>query len=426
MNRREFLAAGAAAAGACGLPAVAATESGADSPTANATMSSPMGDEPRALFPWIEREIYLNAARGTPLSTFSAAAIDQYQELLRYGYGGGRDDPFFEMMDEIRGRFGALIGARASEIAMTQCTKGGEQIVLDRLPKLRAGGNVVTNDFHYAGSLHNLLGLRQAGTDVRIVRAAEDWTLDPEAMIDAIDDDTALVAVTLVSNVNGRIEPMHDLVAAAHAKGALVYADIIQAAGIMPFDVRELGIDFAACSGYKWMFGVRGTAFFYVRDEHQGKALVDRVFPGSSEPLYDPWTAGATPEGSGVDGFSYRAPTDARRYQPGHISYIGFCALYEGIRFIHRIGVEAMLRHSVTLNRRLLDQVDLERYPCISPDVDRSPIVTFLGSDQAGLKQRLKRAGVAVTLHGPRIRVSPAIYNTPEDMDRLAAVLAET
>ena len=90
----------------------------------------------------------------------------------------------------------------ANEIAFVQCTKHGEQIVLDGLPALRTGGNVVTNDLHFSGSLHHLVGLRRAGIDVRIVRSAG-WQTDVAAMAESIDDDTALVSVTLISNVNG-------------------------------------------------------------------------------------------------------------------------------------------------------------------------------------------------------------------------------
>ncbi|NIQ57849.1 MAG: aminotransferase class V-fold PLP-dependent enzyme, partial [Gammaproteobacteria bacterium] len=100
--------------------------------------------------------------------------------------------------------------ADASEVALVHCTKEGEQIVLDSLVSLLGGGSLVTNDLHFAGSLHNLLGLRDAGMDVRIVRS-RGFEVDLEQMADQIDDRTALVSVTLVSNVNGRVEPMKEL-----------------------------------------------------------------------------------------------------------------------------------------------------------------------------------------------------------------------
>lgn len=416
MNRRDFLLRGAAA-----LSATAASPVPVDGRVHVAERDDPT--ELRSLFPWLDRETYINAARGTPLGAFGSEAIERYQTLCQLGYGDGRGDHFREVMREIRGRFGRLIGAKATEIALVQCTKAGEQIVLDGLPGLRAGGNVVTNDFHFARSLHNLVGLRRTGIDVRIVRGV-DWDVDPEAMREAIDDKTALVAVTLVSDVNGRVEPIRELADQAHAHGALVYADIIQAAGIVPIDVRAMGIDFAACSGYKWLFGLHGAGFLFVREEHQGRALEDRLFPGQLDRNYPPWTEEAPADDPGLVGFE--APTDARRYEPGHLAYLGFCALYEGLGLVERVGVETLLGHSVALNTRLLGRIDLDRYPCVSPDRERSPIVTFQCRDPEGLRRRLDEAKIAVTVRGNLVRVSPALYNRAEDMDRLAEVFATT
>jgi selenocysteine lyase/cysteine desulfurase len=324
------------------------------------------------------------------------------------------------MQSEVRGRFGELIGARASEIALVHCTKAGEQIVLDGLEKLRAGGNVVTNDMHFSGSLHKYIGWQRAGRDVRIVRG-QDWDVTLDAMDAAIDADTGLVAVTLVSNINGRIEPMRELADIAHARGALVYADIIQGVGTVPMDMRALGIDFAACSAYKWLYGVHGVGFLYVRDELQGTALVDSVFPGHANANYRPWVERPDPD---VGDFSYVPPADASRYQPGHVSYLGYCGVYEGLKFIRRIGVDASLRHSARLATRLQGALDPDRYECITREVGRSPIITFVVRDRAGLQDRLQAANVVVGLSGNRMRVSPAVFNTEEDIDRLAEALS--
>ncbi len=184
------------------------------------------------------------------------------------------------------------------------------------LHALRNGGNVVTNDMHFTESLHNLEGLRRAGLDVRRVRAA-DWDVPLEAMEAAIDDRTSVVAVTLISNINGRVEPLRKLSDIAHAHGAYVYADIIQAAGIVPIDVQALGIDFVAGSGYKWLFGPHGVGFIFVREGLRGTVLEDHLFPGHVTHNYQPWVARSD---SDHDDFVYMEPTDARRYQPGHMS----------------------------------------------------------------------------------------------------------
>lgn len=410
MNRRQFVASGIG--GALAAHSLAARQGGPGT-------QMPGRDSIRRLFPRLQQETFLNAAAGTPLGRFAEEALAKYQEYWKLGPSHGRGEQISQALSEMGGLFARLIGAQASEIGLVHCTKAGEQIVLDSLPGLREGGNVVTNDLHFSGSLHNLIGLRKAGLDVRIVRN-RDWDVSLQSMLEAMDDRTALLSVSLVSNINGRLEPMRQLCKAAHERGALVYADIIQAAGIVPLNLAQLGVDFAACNGYKWLFGPYGAGFFYVRQELQGTALPDRLYPGHVRPNYPPWVE--NPE-TDLPEYAWDSKQDATRYQPGHVSYLGYCALYEGLKFIESFGVEQALEHSTHLNRRLKDRLDPDRYRCISPQPDRSPIITFIAQHPSRLQERLSSARIVVSLSGNRIRVSPAVFNNSADIDRLAEVL---
>ena len=412
MNRRDFVAASVG-----GVVAADLLPGTLRATTPRTQTRGP--SEIREMFPRLEHEVFLNAAGGTPLSTFAESGLRQYEEFWRLGPGEGRGERTAAMLSEVRISFARLIGADPDEIAFVHCTKAGEQVVLDGLPALRNGGNVVTNEFHFSGSLHNLVGLRTAGLDVRIVKGA-DWQVSLDAMEAVIDDRTALVDITLVSNINGRVEPVRQLADRAHAKGAFIFADIIQATGIVPIDVRAMGIDFAACSGYKWLYGPHGVGFFYVRRELQGTALPDHLFPGHVRHNYPPWVA--TPNPSFGD-FTYLPPTDARRYQPGHVSYLGYAALYQGLRFIEETGVEQARLHSVRLAQRLARQLDGARYRSISPDPLHAPIATFAVDGAPALEDRLRAANIVIAVGSNTIRVSPAIYNNEEDIDLLSEVL---
>lgn len=408
MDRRSFLAAGALAA------AGSALSCGPGSPP-RAGMAAPGSPFPRA-----DAELFLNAAGGMPLSTFAEQGLSRYMDFIRLGPANGRGDYFGEVWSGIRPAFASLIGASPEEIALVHCTKAGEQLVMDGLPALRDGGNLVTNDFHFSGSLHNLVGMEEAGFDVRIVRSdATDLPL--EAMTSVIDDRTALVSVTLLSNVNGRVEPIRALADAVHDAGGYLYADIIQAAGVHPIDVRRMGIDFAACSAYKWLYGVHGTGFLYVRSGLETSALTRHArFPGTARHNYRPWTASPR---TGAGPFLVGAPEGARRYEPGHVSYLGYAAAYEGLRFIEETGVDALAAHSAGLARRVYEGLDPERYECTSPDPGGSPIVSFRFDPDLDLEPRLVEHGIVISLSPGSIRVSPAIFNTEADVDRLVEVL---
>lgn len=417
MERREFVLTGLA--GALEFSATTGTGSKSRSrPQAGRSRQA----SPRDLFPRLRDEVFVNGAGGTPLGRFAEDGIARYLEFARLGPGNGRGAWWGEVWGGVRGRFAALIGARESEIGLVECTKAGEQLVLDGLAALRRGGNVVTNDLHFGGSLHNLEGLRRGGVDVRVVRS-ENFAVSLDRMADAIDDRTALVSVSLVSNVNGHIEPMAELAAIAHDHGAVVFADIIQAAGIVPISVDDMGIDVAACSSYKWLYGIHGAGFLYVRDELQGEGIPDTLFPGHSRRAYPPFHE----RGADGEAFTFSARSDATRYQPGHVNYLGYAAVHEGLGFIDRMGVEALQRHTVALNRHLVDQLDLDGFRVLTPDLSSAPILSLEVPDVEATLERLMASEVVVSVGGDKanlVRISPAIYNTEADMDRVAEVLS--
>jgi selenocysteine lyase/cysteine desulfurase len=411
MNRRQFLAAGLASPAALRLPSQRGT--------------LPAPSTARSQFPRLAHEVFLNGAGGTPLGTFAEHGIQKYLDFIRLGPDGGRGAYREEVWANVRARFAHLIGAAEREIGLVECTKAGEQLVIENLEPLRTGGNVVTNDLHFSGSLHNYEGLRRTGLDVRVVPADAAFAVSVDRMADAIDARTALVAVSLVSNVNGDMAPVRELARLAHDRGALLFADIIQAAGAVPIDVKAMGIDVAAASSYKWLFGIHGAGFLYVRHELQGAALRDRLFPGHARRNFPPWVDRPDPD---ADRWTYSPPTSATRYQPGHVNYLGYAAAYEGLRFIERMGgVEAIQRHASGLTARLLAQLDRRAYEVLTPEPGRTPILALRPRTIAGLQQRLARAGVTLSVGGDLtrlIRISPAIYNTEQDIDRLAEALA--
>lgn len=414
MDRRDFVATGVAGAGLAGWGWTSAAGHARDAQEA---------DSVRERFPRLASQTYLNAAGGTPLGSFAEEGMRRYLDFIRLGPDEGRSAYVGEVMDGVRGRFAALMGAAEREVGLIGCTKAGEQLVLDGLPALRRGGNVVTNDLHFSGSLHNYEGLRRAGIDVRIVRADEQFAVSAERMADAIDARTALVAVSLVSNVNGHREPLAALSSEAHDRDAIVFADVIQAVGAIPIDVDALGIDVAAASSYKWLFGIHGAGFLYVRDSLQGSGVLpDRLFPGHVARQYGPWT-----DAPASEPYRYDPPASATRYQPGHVSYLGYAAVYEGMRFIEEMGgPEALQAHAATLSSRLLDAVDGDRYRLLTPDPTTSPILSFEARSVDGLRERLGGAGVVVGVGGDMdrlVRVSPSIYNHADDIDRLAEAL---
>jgi rhodanese-related sulfurtransferase len=166
----------------------------------------------------------------------------------------------------VKAAFASLINAKPSEISFIPNTSTGENLVVNGLEiaeQAKHGINVVTDALHFDGSILNLQLLkRDRGLDLRIVMPRDNGArIDLHDMEKVIDRKTKLVEVSLVAMYNGF---QHDLKAVcdlAHANGAYVYADIIQAAGASPIDVKATGVDFAACASFKWLMADFGRAF---------------------------------------------------------------------------------------------------------------------------------------------------------------------
>jgi selenocysteine lyase/cysteine desulfurase len=350
----------------------------------------------RADFPWATKETYLNTAAEHPLGIHSTRAMEEYLAALTHGPDSARDK--FEngyLMGEVKKMFAELINAKPSEVGFTPSTQTGENIVLEGLDAM-AGGNVVTNDLHYGGSLMNYRERKKQGLDVRIV-AHKDYVMDFRDLERVVDRKTRLIAIALVSNINGYVHEIRKISDLAHAHGAYVYADVIQAAGAIPIDVQAMGIDFLACSAYKWLMGGR-FGYLYVREDLQGGALKPKLFGGRS------------------------TPAGASQYEISTASHLGCVCQSEALRYIHRFGAARIRAHVRPLTDRLWKEMPAVGYPTLTPKGNDSSIVSFAVRDLSATKAKLKKAKVVVTL-GNYMRVSPSIFNNMSDVDRLLEAL---
>jgi selenocysteine lyase/cysteine desulfurase len=402
-NRRHFLGSTAASA------------------LAAATPQSSDFESIRKEFPRATQQVYIDAAANMPLPKYAAEGMRRYMDFHMYGAREGRGDYANEAIRQVKPLFAKLINAKPSEIGFVVCTKAGEAAVVNGLRIQESGGNVVTNDLHYAGAIHDYIGRRKAGMDVRIVKH-RDWRIDLRDMEKAVDKKTKLISISLVSNVNGWVEDANALSALAHAHGAYLYADIIQGAGSVPVDVKALGIDFAACSNYKWLQGARGAGFLYVKEDLQGSVLNDLCFPGYVYFNYSPWV---TARNASADEFPYVAPRDGARYQAGNVSYVAYAGQYEILKRMLALGVDNMYAYTKTMCDRLKKELPAMGYKLITPADARSSIVTVQAKNLKAVMQKLQKGRVQVTSAGEnRVRISPALYNNTEDINRLVAAMA--
>ena len=410
MNRRQFLTTATAAA---------SVVSGAASASSAAGPSN--FDAVRADFPRARTAAYFDCASSHPLSVHSAAALHRYVDWVTHSVGEPWWPSWAEPRAEAKNLFAKLINAQPNEIAFARSTIEAESNLLNGMRETLAGGNVVTNDLHYTAALYNYKMRQQEGLDLRVVKN-RDWQIDLRDMEKVVDGKTKLVSITLVSNVNGYLSDVKAISDLAHAHGAYVYVDVIQAAGAVPVDVRAMGIDFLACSTYKWLMGVKGFGFLYVKEDLQRTVAKPTQHSGGVRFHYAPWIEKPDPA---MDEITFKPRSAPRCYEVSYPSYEGAICALESLKYIHDLGVDSIRNHVRALTDRLQKELPAMGYPSITPKGNESPIVVFRASDPVATMKKLRAAGVHVAMRfGNKMRISPSVFSNQQDVDRLLEALA--
>jgi selenocysteine lyase/cysteine desulfurase len=366
----------------------------------------------RADFPSVATETYMNSAAMHPLGSFAARGIEQVMNYRLHGPGAGRSDFGAEKQQDLKKRYAQLIGATVNEIAYTASTSDGENIVVMGMDLPRRGGNVVIDELHFTTSLYMYKEIEKKGVELRIVKH-RNWAIDVNDMDKAIDRNTRLVSLALVSNVNGFMHDAKAIAALAHARGAYLFADIIQAVGAVPVDVRALGIDFASAGTYKWLMGERGLGFLYVREDLQGTVLPTTRYGHRQVTNFNRAE------------LTWEPLPGAAKYETGGIGVLLASCVSEGIDYGHQLGLDKIRAHARQLTDRLQNELPRLGYKPLTPRDTQTPIVAFELKDAAATSKLLHDAKVNATViaNENRLRLSVSVFNTHEDIDRVIEAL---
>jgi selenocysteine lyase/cysteine desulfurase len=296
----------------------------------------------------------------------------------------------------------------------------GENLIVAGLGMPAAGGNIVTDALHFEGSLYLYGELRRQGLDVRMVKP-KDGRIDLNDVEKKIDKNTKLVAVSLVSMINGFQHDLQAVCERAHAQGAYVFADIVQAVGAVPIDVRRSGVDFCAAASYKWLMGDMGLGFLYVRENLLPRLRRSQYgYRQLSEMEYHLFPYDAP----GSEPFEWKQAGGAGgHFEVGTVSNTTVAALSYSLDLLQRIGVEAIQSYRQPLLRRLQKEMPALDFEPMTPAESTSPIVAFAVADTERFAKKLIRANVDIAVYPHRVRISPSIYNDEGDIDRLLECL---
>lgn len=409
ITRRSWLALSAgtlAAAASC-------RSSAAASPAASGTPTLP----DRASFD-LDASVYLNGGSQHPISRPARASLEAYLDNRAAHPPGSNYQLGSSSVIE---KFAKLVNADADEITFVQSTTTGEQMIVRSLMLPASGGRVVTDTLHFFGSMPLYLELSKAGCDVAWVKH-RDGRISLEDMDRAITPGTRLVALSLVSTVNGFQHDLKAICDLAHSRGALVYADIIHAAGCVPVDLHASGVDFAACASYKWLMGDFGLGFLYVRRGAQ-EALTRTQYGYYGVSRFTSHIYPFDPPGEDIASYDFEE-TATGLFALGTYSHTTVALLNASLDYISNLGVETIQRHAIALTTRLKEGLQVQGYDLMTPEESQTPLVACAYQDaRTRLGPKLKAAGITTTVSANRFRPTVSVFNTMDDIELFLAAI---
>jgi selenocysteine lyase/cysteine desulfurase len=376
------------------------------------------------MFPVTKNWNYLVTGANAPL------AKSVYEKSSRY-LGQNLDEGFKhyssipEIINEPKTLFAQLVNCDESELALIPNSTHGINLVAQMIHPQK-GDNVVIGDLEYHGSAYPWLKSALDGVDVRVAKS-EYGRLPIENIEKLVDDRTKVISIAHVCH-SGYRQDLRSLSKLAHDHGALMISDSIGSCGIINVDAKESQVDFLTTSSYKWLLGLQGAGFLFVR-----RKLIESFVPP------DPG-AQATPGINSADVMvspswdKIRFPKSAARFETGMPSIISAVSLSASIKLLLDIGVQNIEKRVSDLTQYAIEKIgaiDLEIITPIERKLRGGHIIVFMKKKRAediylSLFKKKIHVQRFVPSYGPKfgaLFVAPDFFNNEEEIDALVRQL---
>lgn len=384
-----------------------------------------LGD--RSLFPHLAPRAYLNHAGISPPSLPVQRAVAAMAETYAR-QGGAAVGDAVRLRSRLRELLAQLIGVAARDIALTSGTSAAIQAVALSYP-WRARDRLLLFDGEFPANVDPWL------------RAAERFGLEPRwlplapfaegdgsgglARVEAeLRRGVRLVAVSAVQYRSGLAMPLAELASLCHAHGAELCVDAVQACGVVPLAAPALGIDYLAGGAHKWLMGLEGAGFLWIRP-----GRLEALHPVMTGWLSHEEAAAFLLDGPGLLRYDRPLRAGADRLEGGSSSALSQAALHASLELILEIGVTAIRAHVDAYLDRLEPLLVERGYQSLrAPDARRrSGILSALppaGRSAKELRERLAARGVAVATPDGALRFAPHWPNALGEVEQVAEALA--
>lgn len=323
---------------------------------------------------------------------------------------------WWEMPLTVGNLVGRIIGAGEGEVVMHQNVSVAQSLICSCFDFEPPRNKIVYESLNFPSVMYVYEAHKRRGARIVEVPSEDGMTIPTERMLEAIDEETLLVPISHVLFKSSYLQDAKAIVERAHAVGALVVLDCYQSAGTVPFDVKELGVDFAVGGSVKWLCGGPGAGYLYARPD-----LLPRL-----EPMTTGWMAHARPFAFEPGEIDYAQ--GSWRLLHGSPAVPALYAAKAGYEIVLEVGVENIRRKSRRQTARLIELADERGLKVTSPrdPNQRGGTVVIDVEEGAAVVKELARREVLVDYRpGAGVRVSPHFYTTDEEVERTVAEIVD-
>ncbi len=359
----------------------------------------------RAEFPSLSASCHLaNCSQGAQSRTVRRA-VEQY--MTNWLDSGMDWDYWVEEVGKAKNEFAGLINAEPEEVAVVSSVSEAISSVASALDYEGDKNRILLTEAEFPTVGHVWLAHEKYGAEVDFVPLT-DGEIPLQEYERMMDERTALASITHVYYQTGYQQDLNAVADVIHRQGGLVLVDAYQSAGTCEIDVKELDIDLLTTGNLKYLLGVPGIAFIYVRSD-----LVSDLHPAETG-----WFAQHNPFAFQVKDLDY-AHT-ARRLEGGTPPVTAAFAAQAGMQLLRDVGLNRIEKHIDYLSGYCMQSALDRGLSVASPlDVAKKGATTAIEvpGDSHEVEMELKRRGVVTSARGNVIRIAPHYFNTDEDID---------
>jgi kynureninase len=369
----------------------------------------------RGLFPILARTTYLisNSLGAAPADV--QRSLESYYEAWATRGIVAWEDGWWTLAADLGDSVAPLLGAGAGEVVFQPTVTLAHAVIFSAFDFSSDRCKIVTDAMHFPSILYLIEQQRRSSAAVTVVPSTDGITVDTERVIEAIDEETAIVSISHVLFKSAYIQDVAAIAAHARRVGALMVVDGYQAVGAIPVHVRDLGVDVYIGGCLKWLCGGPGAAFLWVNP--RGRARL--------EPKLTGWMSHRRP-------FDFQSTLlrrdDSWRFLNGTPSIPALFAARPGLEIVKDAGIDAIRAKSVRQTARVLELAAAEGYRCTAPQdaARRGGTIAIDVENGYEISQTLKSRGILCDYRpGAGIRLSPHFYNRDDELDAAIAAIRE-